>query len=122
MKYLFLIWLVFASSTTAANSRSKTCPKFSSDYVISRALTIEEVEKYELVMMSEIKKIRPDIPEVPFGFENVEWIAFKSIIRPGDKLVHYSTDSLSWQHLAGDMGYAIIRSGCVVAKQQTLQN
>jgi hypothetical protein len=72
--------------------------------------------------VSEWIKVRSDIPKVPFGFGNAEWVAFKSRVRLGDNLVGYSTDRHSWQHLAGETGYALMRSGCLIETFVKMRN
>lgn len=67
-------------------------------------------------------RMRPDYPKVPFGFMNPEWVAFKSQMRPGDTIVRYSTDKQSWQHLAGETGLGLIRSGCLIETLPTMYN
>ncbi|PQO88555.1 hypothetical protein C5614_30295 [Massilia phosphatilytica] len=85
-------------------------------------MTIAEVEQQEMATLSQNLKIRPDYPRVPFGFMNPEWRIFKSEARPGDKVVRYSTDKDSWQHLAGEAGIALIRSGCLIRTLPTMRN
>jgi len=110
------------SSSALSTPPSQHCGKFSSTDEVSIPLTVAEIEKEEMATLSDKLKMQPDYPRVPFGFINAEWTAFKSMMRPGDKIVRYSTDYHSWQHLAGETGYALIRSGCVVERFATMWN
>ena len=69
-----------------------------------------------------VRAVAPDIPNLPFGFINDRWERFKSNIRPGDQLVSYSTSKTAWRKRAGESGYAIIRSACVVEVFTTVQS
>lgn len=122
MKLLFSMCLMVASSAVFAGQPAKFCGKFSPTDQVSRPLTIAEIERQEKATLPDMLKLRSDYPQVPFGFMNAEWRAFKSVVRPGDKIVRYSTDRHSWQHLAGETGYALIRSGCVVELFKTMWN
>jgi hypothetical protein len=113
---------MIASTAVLANTRGKHCVKFAPTDEVSAPLTIAEIEREEMAALSEKLKIRSDYPKVPFGFMNAEWVAFKSMFRPGDKIVRYSTDRHSWQHLAGETGYALIRSGCRIETFRTMWN
>jgi hypothetical protein len=114
--------MMIASSMAAASTSDKHCGKFSPTDVASAPLTIDEIERQEMAELSEWLKVRSDIPKVPFGFGNAEWLTFKSILQPGDKIVRYSTDRHSWQHLAGETGFALIRSACVIRTFITMRN
>jgi hypothetical protein len=122
MKLIFSACFLIASTAALANPPGKTCGKFAPTDVVSAPLTIAEIERQEMASLSENLKIRSDYPKVPFGFMNAEWMAFKSMFRAGDKIVRYSTDKHSWQHLAGETGYALIRSGCVIETFRTMWN
>lgn len=122
MKLLFSVCLMIASSAALANTPGKHCGKFAPTDEVSAPLTIAEIERQEMATLSEKLKMRSDYPKVPFGFINAEWVTFKSMFRPGDKIVRYSTDRHSWQHLAGETGYALMRSGCLVETFKTMWN
>jgi hypothetical protein len=122
MKLLFSMYLMVASSAVFADQPAKFCGKFSPTDQVSGPVSIAEIERQEKATLPDMLKLRSDYPQVPFGFMNAEWRAFKSVIRPGDKIVRYSTDRHSWQHLAGETGYALIRSGCVVELFKTIWN
>ena len=49
-------------------------------------------------------------PKVPFGCAHEYWEDMKRMLRPGDALVFFRTDTRSW----GDEGYAIVRRGRVI--------
>jgi hypothetical protein len=123
IKLLTFFCLAVACSAGYAKPQNKSCATLaSSGFVFSRPMKISEIERIQMEGMSKMAQIRPDLPKVPFAFGNAEWVAFKSRIRPGDKIVAYSTDSRSWKHLAGESGYALIRRGCFVEKFVTLMN
>jgi hypothetical protein len=119
---LLSVFLLTLPLMAGANPSDKHCGKFSPTVVVSAPLTIRQIERQEMAELSEALKVRPDIPRVPFGFQNPEWLAFKSMYKPGDKIVRYSTDRHSWQHLAGETGFALIRSGCIISKLRTMMN
>lgn len=98
------------------------CGKFSKTDEVSKPMTIAEIERQQMALLPQNLELRSDYPRVPFGFINAEWKAFKSMIRPGDKIVAYSSDALSWQALAGETGYALIRAGCVIELFRTSWN
>jgi hypothetical protein len=41
---------------------------------------------------------------------------------PGDELWHYDSDSEDWENLCGEMGFALVRAGKVVAFDMHLMN
>lgn len=114
MKSIIAACLLIASNVALADPPANGCGKFASTDIVSAPMTIAEIERQEMDRLSQHLKIRPDYPRVPFGFMNAEWKVFKSMSRPGDKFVRYSTDEHSWQHLAGEAGVAVIRSGCLI--------
>ncbi|MCD2518094.1 hypothetical protein LQ564_17430 [Massilia sp. G4R7] len=119
---LLVALLVLAPSTASAQAAKKHCATFSRGHVVSPPLTIKEVEDAEMEKTMAFLKIRDDLPRLPFAFENAKWVAFKSRMREGDKLVQYSSDQQSWKDLAGEAGYAILRSGCIVGTMTTMIN
>jgi hypothetical protein len=121
MRALLLVFLLSASLASAAPAR-KACGKFSSSYSVSPSLKIEEIERREIENVTAMLKTREDLPKVPFAFMHGEWLSFKSRIRPGDQIVAFSSGPDSWQHLAGQMGYARMRSGCVIEMFVTMRN
>lgn len=114
MKNLFLLFFLVASSTAAANPVVQECAPLPSTYSFSKPMTVAEIERTQMELMPEKLKIRPDMPQVPFGFANPDWVVFKSMVRPGDKIVAFSNGSHAWNHQAGESGFALIRSGCWV--------
>jgi hypothetical protein len=122
VKLLFAACLVGGSSSALSTPPGQHCGKLLSTDEVSSPLTIAEIEKEEMATLLAKLKMRPDYSRVPFGFINAEWTVFKAMLRPGDKIVRYSTDSQSWQHRAGESGYALIRSGCIVETFKTLWN
>ena len=122
MKLLFAACLLTGSSSALSTPPGQHCGKFSSTDQVSSPLTVADIEREEMATLSDKLKMRPDYPRVPFGFIHAEWTAFKSMLRPGDNIVRYSTDYHSWQHLAGETGYALLRSGCIVETFKTFWN
>ena len=43
-------------------------------------------------------------------------------MQPGDELWHYDSDEEDWTNLCGEMGFAIVRSGEVVASDMHIMN
>ena len=122
MELILFACLLIVSTATLANPPAKDCGRFAPTDVVSVSMTIAEVEHQEMATLPQNLKIRPDYPRAPFGFMNAEWKVFKSEARPGDKVVRYSTDKHSWQHLAGEAGVALIRSGCLIRTFPTMRN
>jgi hypothetical protein len=114
--------LALAPSPVSAEAAKKHCWTFPRDYVVSRPLSVKEVEEVELQRTLAMQRTLEDLPRLPFAFQNAQWTAFKSRMRKGDQLVEFSTDERSWQHLAGEAGYAILRAGCIVEKMTTILN
>jgi hypothetical protein len=119
---MLVVFMMAISSKTVANTLGKHCGKFSPTVVVSAPQTIAQIEAQDRAGLSAALKVRPDIPKEPFGFANAEWLAFKSMFQPGDKIVRYSTDRHSWKHLAGETGIALIRSGCLISTFVTMRN
>lgn len=72
-------------------------------------MTLEEIEKENTFQDG---RLGPD--PVLFGFSNKEWLKFKTKIFPGDELWFVSSNTQSWQFLAGRSGYAIVKDGDIV--------
>jgi hypothetical protein len=122
MRVLLLILLASACTLAEAAPARKSCGKFSSSYSVSPPMTIEEIEKHEMEKTTAMLKMREDLPKVPFAFMHGEWLSFKSRLRPGDEIVAFISSEHSWQHLAGEMGYAMMRAGCVIETFVTMRN
>ena len=120
---LLTVLLALAPSPVSAEAaKKKDCWTFPRNYVVSRPLSVKEVEEVELQKTLAMLKTLEDLPRLPFAFQNEQWTAFKSRMRKGDQLVEFSSDERSWQHLAGEAGYAILRAGCIVEKMTTVIN
>lgn len=122
MKCLLCVCLIVLSSFAVASDKRKGCWKFASTYVVSAPLTIAQVERQEMEQNSAWRKVRPQIPNVPFGALNPEWRVLKAMARPGDRVVRYSTDRQSWQDRAGEAGVALVRSGCNIHSFVTMMS
>jgi len=62
------------------------------------------------------------VPNALFGYNNARWLELKSMFQPGDQIVKYSSDKLSWNSLRGQRGYALLRSGCIINKLVSAQS
>lgn len=122
MRALLLVFLLSACALAEAAPARKACGKFSPSYAVSPPLTIEEIEKHEMENVTAMLKMREDLPQVPFAFMHGEWLSFKSRLRRGDKVVAFSSGKKSWQDLAGESGYAMMRAGCVIETFVTMRN
>jgi len=78
--------------------------------VVRPAPTIAEVEAASL---EEMKKCG-HCPQVPFGYAQDQWIAFKRQIRTGDTVIFFRNNEAMWRGLAGAEGYALIRQGQLI--------
>ena len=122
MKNLLLATFLVAIAPAAfAEKQVKSCG-MDPTYVVSAPLTIQEVERYEMAYVDEMAKVLPDLPRVPFAYGNSEWVYFKSQVQPGDKIVRFSSNRQSWGDRAGETGYALLRSGCVIERFVGLRN
>lgn len=121
--FILILSLSFPALALADSVAKNRCGKISSNKLSPPPpLTIQEIEKKELDLYPERLKIRSDYPKKPFGFANGEWVAFKSLYRPGDKIVEYTTDTKSWKDKSGEMGYYLIRNGCIIESYVTSRN
>ena len=112
-----IVSLVFALSMIPAQvaaSDSASCEKLPENYQISNPVTVAEVEIEWSKDLPEMTRLRPDIPQLPFGFINDRWNRFKAKIKDGDILVRFISDQQSWKNLAGREGLAVLRRGCLV--------
>ena len=96
----------------AAEAAQKISELVAAGWSISKPLSVSAAERQSL---KEVRSGAPRVPQVPFGFANTEWVAFKAKLRPGDILVRLVAPSSAWSSSAGWDGYAIVRSGVVVA-------
>ena len=79
-------------------------------WAIRGPLTIAQVEQKSL------EKIResPDVPQVPFGYQNDNWNKLKSQHKDGDEFYFFGSDPVSWAYLRGELGYVLIRDNEIV--------
>jgi len=115
-KMLFLCLLIMATTAHAGTTRTNCA--FGSSYDVSRSYSIQEIERAELAQIEAFVKVSPDIPKLPFGFQNPEWIYLKSIVQPGDKIVYFR-----WRPRpqASDAGVALVRACRVIHQIVTSQ-
>lgn len=121
MKALAIICVFAASSAATAGTPRPHCA-FNSTYEVTSPQTVQEIERAEIANLELIAKDSPGLPVVPFAYQNAEWVRLKSLIRPGDKIVHFQSDPASWRHRAGEMGVALVRSCRVINQIVTLRN
>lgn len=122
MKIPLSLGLILASSIAAGEPLGTPCGTFPSDYAVSPPQTVKEIERQEMAELAHWRKIVGDLPEVPFGSGNADWVAFKKSMKPRDKIVRYRSSQHSWEHLAGEAGIALLRSGCIVKTMTTMVN
>ena len=71
--------------------------------------SIEDIEKKHMVLDERLG----DKP-VAFGFQNSDWLKFKSKMQDGDKIVHYRSAPDTWRHQAGYEATLLVRDGKTV--------
>ena len=115
-KMLLLCLLMITTTATAGTTRTNCA--FGASYDVSRPYSIQEIERSELAYIEEVVKVLPDVPKLPFGFQNPEWIYLKSIVQPGDRIVYFR-----WRPRprASDSGVALVRACRVMHKIVTSQ-
>jgi hypothetical protein len=79
-------------------------------WVIRGPLTIAHVEQESL---EKVRKF-PDVPQLPFGYQNDKWNKLKSQYKEGDELCFFGSDTVSWAYLRGTSGYVLIRHNEIV--------
>ena len=79
-------------------------------WAISGPLTIEQIEQKSLERIREY----PDVPQVPFGYENDKWNELKSQYKDGDEFYLYSLDPRDSPSYYGTAGYVLIRDNQIV--------
>ncbi len=81
------------------------------EYILSGPEDIEKIESesYEIVEKSETS-----CPKLPLGCRQEDWEKFKSKVKKGDEIFHFTSPPEHWAALYGRAGYAIIRGDKVV--------
>ena len=83
-----------------------TCTALPSDMaLLGGPLNVAQVETASL---AEMQNAPQEIPRVPFGQSNAEWIALKKTIEPGDQLYRFRTP------ITG--GLVVMRERCIVSE------
>ena len=96
------------NSSISSTSKSEVCTSIPSDATVNGpAFTIAEIEAKSLNEMS----ANPAAPQVPFGYQNAQWLSIKSLMQPGDIVREYNT------RISG--GYLVFRGNCLVGQLQT---
>ena len=72
--------------------------------------SVEDIEKKHMVLDERLG----DKP-VAFGFQNSDWLKFKSKMQDGDKIVHYRSAPDTWRNHAGSESIRLVRDGKTVA-------
>jgi hypothetical protein len=78
--------------------------------VIEIAPGAEAIEARSLEAMKDCK----NCPQVPFGYANAEWLAFRSQMRAGDVLLYFRNNDANWHSLTGAAGYGLARQGRLI--------
>lgn len=122
VKFLVALLMLTGCTVSMASTVSDRCDTFSPTDEVSSPLTIEEIEKQAMADLLAWQKQGLNTPNELFGYMNAHWLTLKSMFQPGDEIVRYSTDKLSWQGLRGQRGFALVRSGCIVNRLVTAQS
>jgi hypothetical protein len=122
VKTLAALIMMIGCTVSIAGTVSERCDTFSLTDEVSSPLTIEEIEMQAAADLLSWQQQGLNTPNVLFGYMNSHWLTLKSMFRPGDEIVKYSTDKLSWQSRRGQRGFALIRSGCVINRLVTAQS
>lgn len=114
MKHVLAVFVFIFFFMSNAVSASKNCDGTLTGYTLSKPLSIREIERRETLLIRAMRKTDPSIPDLPFGYQNYAWNLFKVRIKPKDKVVFFESSAHSWKNSAGESGYALFRSGCVI--------
>jgi len=87
-------------------------------WAIRGPLTIAQIEQKAL---EEIRE-SPDVPQVPFGYENDNWNKLKSQYKDGDEFYFFASDDFSWRYTYGEAGYVLIRDNQIVGLKVTARS
>lgn len=112
--YLIITSLVLLCSSGCELS---TCNLSQLGKTLDRGVIISHTKGFSDLEEESLKEIskHPHVPQVPFGYSNKEWLAFKHKYQQDDCLVYFKTPEESWKRLAGLEGYAIIRGEEIIA-------
>lgn len=122
MKFLVALLMMIGCTVSMAGTVSERCDTFSPTDEVSSPLTIEEIEKQAMADLLAWQQQGLNTPKALFGYMNAHWVTMKSMFQPGDEIVKYSTDKLSWQGRHGERGFALMRSGCIINRLVTAQS
>src|SRR5689334_14072759 len=95
------------SSIDAKQARALLEPRFpgmSGDG--SRLDPVTSLSDIEATSIREMKQCA-HCPQVPFGYANKQWVAFRGGVRNGDAVTYFRNSSRMWDSLAGAEGYAL---------------
>lgn len=122
MKLIVAILMTIGCTVSVAGTSDDRCDTFSPTDEVSSPLTIEEIEKQAMAELSARRREGLRVPDVLFGHMHAQWLGLKSMFQPGDEIVRYSTDKLSWQGRHGERGFALLRSGCIINRLVSAQS
>jgi hypothetical protein len=78
-------------------------------WAIRGPLTIAQVEQESLQQI----RLAPDVPQVPFGYDNDKWNELKSQYKDGDEFYFFGLDPRP-PYFYGTSGYVLIRGNQVL--------
>ena len=82
-------------------------------WAIKGPFTIEQIEQKALERIRE----HPDVPQVPFGYDNDKWNELKFQYKDGDEFYLYSLDPRDSPSYYGTAGYVLIRDNQFVGSR-----
>lgn len=118
-----LLTSFFWISAAYAESEIYTIERLNKEgWEISAPISASEVEAKSLREMEIARKTNPDVPLVPFGYQQSKWEGFKKLLKKDEKLIFISSPKSYWKKLRGTEGYAIIRNNKVAYYFRTFVN
>jgi hypothetical protein len=120
---ILFAFLCLLSATAIADDGIYTFKRLHAEgWAISEPLLAEDIEQKSLKEIEKERKRNKDIPLLPFGFQNEQWLGFKKLMIKGERLYYISAPESDWKQLRGTAGYAIIREEKVVYYFRTMVN
>jgi hypothetical protein len=96
---VFVLWH-FQKKRLPPVPDTASCEPIPKNMTLGPAQAIAQVEQVSLAKM----KASPSAPQVPFGYNNYQWLALKALVKPGDTIHAYET--------LGTGGYILVRGTC----------
>ena len=97
-----ILFCTMAACAPASAANGQECVRPDAYGNIGPPRTVAELERDSLEEM----KRKPGARQVPFGYQNKQWLQLKAALRPGDTLHKYASE--------GGGGILVLRNGCVV--------